>query len=312
MKVEILYDERMSWHQNGVGHPERPERVQSLVRMIQEADYSDQIEFPDVQPITRDLAELVHTRAHLDQLENSEASPVTFFDADTQSNEHSYQAARLAAGAVVAAVKRATEDTAIRPFAVVRPPGHHAEADRAMGFCFINSVAVAAAYALAELSYSRVAVVDWDVHHGNGTQHIFYDRDDVFYVSLHQSPHYPGTGSAAERGRGSGEGTTLNVPMPAGSDGADYLRAIDDRVVPELDKYQPELILVSAGFDTHADDPLASMQLYGKDYVEITRRLLSLADRHASGRIVHVLEGGYDLDALGEGADAVIRCLLET
>jgi acetoin utilization deacetylase AcuC-like enzyme len=236
---------------------------------------------------------------------------VTFFDADTQSNQHSYHAARLAAGAVVGAVDHVTEEPRVRPFAVVRPPGHHAEADRAMGFCFINSVAVGAAYALAELSYSRVAIVDWDVHHGNGTQHIFYDRGDVFYVSLHQSPHYPGTGAASERGRGAGEDATLNVPMAAGSDGADYLRAFEEQILPELDRYRPELVMVSAGFDAHRNDPLASMQLGGTDYAAMTQRLLSVANRHAAGRIVHVLEGGYDLDALCEGADAVIRCLLE-
>ncbi len=311
MSLEIYYDERMTWHQNGVGHPERPERVRSIMRMVREASYSGQISFCEVNPISREVAELVHTSAYLDQLEMSEGSPVTFFDADTQSNQHSLLAARLAAGAAVSAVERVTRDPTARPFCFVRPPGHHAEADRAMGFCFLNSVAIAAAYALAHLSYARVAVVDWDVHHGNGTQRVFYSRPDVFYVSLHQSPYYPGTGAATERGHGDGEGRTLNVPMPAGSNGADYLAAFDERILPELERYRPDLLLVSAGFDAHLDDPLASMELDGNDYREITLRLLSLAKEYADGRIVHVLEGGYDLDALCEGTDAVIRCLLE-
>jgi acetoin utilization deacetylase AcuC-like enzyme len=312
MKVAVLYSDIMAKHQNGIGHPERPERVRSLFRRLSNADFIEHLEFPEITPASRKQALYVHTEPYIDQLEKSAGPPVTFFDADTQANQYSYEAALTAAGAALTGVELTIAEPSTRSFALCRPPGHHAESNRAMGFCFINSVAVAAQHAIQELDLKRVAIVDWDVHHGNGTQEIFYERGDVFYASIHQFPHYPGTGGELERGAGEGQGTTLNVPLPAGSNGDDYRRVMAQRIIPSLEAFEPELLLVSAGFDAHVNDPLASMTLNADDYAELTHLLAGFADRVCEGRVVHVLEGGYDLDALGEGAEAVIRSLIET
>ena len=228
-------------------------------------------------------------------------------DGDTCVSPHSLQAALTAVQGARDAVDRVLDDTWQRAFVACRPPGHHAEADRSMGFCLFNNVALAAEHALLRPNVERVAIVDWDVHHGNGTQHLFEERADVFYVSLHQWPWYPGTGAATERGNGAGEGATLNLPLAAGSGDVEWLRAFDEQAAPALDRFAPDLVLVSAGFDAHERDPLSGTRLTAAAYASFTERLLSLA----GGRLVSVLEGGYDLDSLAESAAAHVGALLD-
>jgi acetoin utilization deacetylase AcuC-like enzyme len=220
-----------------------------------------------------------HTRALVERVELSQDE--TWFDADTVATETSYEAALLAAGTAIAAVER-------QGFALARPPGHHAMRDRAMGFCLFNNAAIAARYAQAQLAFSRVAILDWDVHHGNGTQDIFWDDDTVLYVSLHQWPFYPGTGGPDEQ-----RSTTLNVPLPAGSGDDEYLRVLDELVAPTMESFEPEFLIVSAGFDAHAEDPLAWMNVTEGGFRELARRSLAFAPRVAA-----VLEGGYNLATL--------------
>jgi acetoin utilization deacetylase AcuC-like enzyme len=235
----------------------------------------DAFEVVEGSPASREQVERVHTPAYLDRLEAIEVP--TLLDPDTVASETSYEAALLAAGCTLGAVDRGG-------FALVRPPGHHAPPGRAMGFCLVDNVAVAARYAQAELGIERVAIVDWDVHHGNGTQDIFWDDDSVLFVSLHQWPFYPGTGGPGEENE-----TTVNVPLPAGSGDEEYLRAFTERVEPAVRAFEPVLVLVSAGFDAHVDDPLAGMRVTRDGFRELARQSAALAPRVAA-----VLEGGYD------------------
>jgi acetoin utilization deacetylase AcuC-like enzyme len=247
--------------------------------------------------------EQVHDAAYLTAVERLAAAGGGHLDPDTAVNDVSFRAAALASGAAVAAVDAVVEGEVDRAFCGGRPPGHHAERARAMGFCLINHASVAAAHARRS-SAARVAILDWDAHHGNGTQAIFYDDPSVLYVSLHQWPFYPGTGAAAERGAGSGEGTTVNIPVPAGIGEADYLELFDDVALPAVRAFAPDLLIVSAGFDAHRDDPLCSLGLTGGAFGRMTESVADIG----SGQ-VFVLEGGYDLDALEESVLAVLTAV---
>jgi len=219
-------------------------------------------------------------------------------------------AALLAAGAGITAVEQVLAGNVSSCFCAVRPPGHHAEADRAMGFCLFNNIAVAAAYATNHQRVEKAAIVDWDVHHGNGTQNIFYGNPDILYISLHQYPHYPGSGSAGERGADAGEGLTLNLPMSAGSGDREYLAAFEERVIPAIKTFSPGLLLISAGFDAHAEDPLSQVRLTENGFAGMTAMLRQCAESCCEGRIVSLLEGGYDLDALARSVAAHLQALL--
>jgi acetoin utilization deacetylase AcuC-like enzyme len=263
------------------------------------------------EPATDAMLEAVHDPAYVGRVVRACAAGEMAIDSmDTAIGSESDAIARLAAGAtskLALAVARGELDAG---FAVVRPPGHHAERDRAMGFCLYNNVAVAAEHVRRETDLERILVVDWDVHHGNGTQHLFEESAEVFYFSVHQWPLYPGTGARHERGRGAGEGTTLNCPLPPGAGDREFLGALRDELVPAADRFAPELVLVSAGFDAHAADPLADLRVTTGAYAEATRIVRGIAERHAGGRIVSVLEGGYDLDALAASAVVHLEELL--
>ena len=247
----------------------------------------------------------VHTAAHLRGLEEFARAGGGWLDSDTVVRPESMDVARLAAGAATTAVDAILDGSIDRAFILARPPGHHATPDRAMGFCLLNSVAIAAAQAIAS-GLGRVAILDWDVHHGNGTQDIFYGRSDVLFCSLHQSPLYPGTGSPQETGRGTGVGSTVNVPLPAGTTDDTFLAAFRSRIAPAIVTFRPQLLLISAGYDAHEQDPVGGMRLTDAGFRELMSETVALAERVCDGRLLVVLEGGYDVSALARCvADAI-------
>jgi acetoin utilization deacetylase AcuC-like enzyme len=300
--VLLISSTRFDEHVTPPGHPERPERAHVLD--VVAADYRER-GGTVIEPIaaTREQLARVHTAEHLDRIAGTTGRPM-MLDADTFTSPASHEIASLAAGAAVQAARHAVATGEIA-FALVRPPGHHAEADKPMGFCLYNNVAVAAADAIAS-GLQRVAIVDIDVHHGNGTQWMFYDDPSVLFVSSHQYPFYPGTGAAAETGRGAGVGYTVNLPIEVGATDADFDAVYREAVIPALQQFEPELILVSAGFDAHELDPLAGMRMTTAGYGQLTARLLAAADELCDGRIVFVTEGGYDTGALAACCQGVI------
>jgi acetoin utilization deacetylase AcuC-like enzyme len=292
-------------HDTGPGHPERPERLAAVVAGIEGAHLTDAILEVAPEPAPFDALVRVHPREHLEAIARFCALGGGYIDADTHVGEHSFEAARLAAGAGLDAISRLDRGEASAAFCVVRPPGHHARAGQAMGFCIVNNVAVTAA-ALADRG-ERVAIVDWDAHHGNGTQDIFYSDARVLYASLHQSPLFPGTGRVEETGAGRGLGSTVNVPVPPGATGDVYLAALDEVIGPAIERFCATWVLVSAGFDAHRADPLTDLGLTAGDFADLTRRVVPLVP---PGRVVAFLEGGYDLTALGYSSAAFLGALL--
>lgn len=248
---------------------------------------------------TRDELLAIHTPEYVDFILGMDVKGIVQLDLDTSVSEHSREAALKAAGGTIEATRLVIEGKLRRAFCAVRPPGHHAEADRCMGFCIFNNVALGAMYAL-KAGLERVAIIDWDLHHGNGTQNAFYDTDRALYISLHQAPFYPGTGTESEKGEGAGLGYTINIPVVAGSSDVDFREAFDEIILPSLRNYAPQMIFISAGFDSHQDDPLGSLYLTTDYFGEMTRALRNIADQYSNGRIVSVLEGGYNFAALKE------------
>jgi acetoin utilization deacetylase AcuC-like enzyme len=293
-------------HETGPMHPERPERVRAVLAGVKEAGLSDAVVRLPLRGATLKELERVHTRSFLKALERFCEAGGGALDPDTVVCEGSWSTALLAAGGALAAVDALTEAGEGVAFVAHRPPGHHAWGDRATGFCLLNTVAIAAA-ALVERG-ERVVVLDWDVHHGNGTQTIFWDEPNVLYVSLHQWPLYPGTGRANEIGGDHARGMTLNIPVPEGTTGDIFLYALDDVVAPVVEAFQPTWVLVSAGFDGHRDDPLADLALSAGDFADLAARAQQFAPR--PGRLMLVLEGGYDMEALRHSSGAVLARLL--
>jgi acetoin utilization deacetylase AcuC-like enzyme len=309
--VAIVRDPIYLKHSNGPMHPEGPERLLVIDRMLSGFPLGAQLsDIPARDAMLEELA-WIHEAGYIRRIERTRESSFTVLDPDTSATSDSYAAAVRAAGGVMEAAEAVLSGRFSSAFAFVRPPGHHAEAGRAMGFCLFNNIAIAAMYGLRRHALKRVLIADWDVHHGNGTMHSFYDTDQVLYFSVHQYPHYPGTGRIEEIGRGAGRGYTVNVPLYGGQGDADYLYIFEQVLVPVARQYAPELILVSAGFDTHRNDPLAGMRMSSPAYGELTSVLLGLAGQCCPGRIAFTLEGGYDHAALSEGVAAVLRVLVE-
>jgi acetoin utilization deacetylase AcuC-like enzyme len=309
VRVALYDDPLFREHDAGPEHPERPERLEAVRRGLRDAGLEGRLELRSPRPATREELRRVHSEAHIASIEASRGRSVRF-DPDTAASPRSAEAALRAAGAVVDAVDRLLGGDLDRAFCAVRPPGHHAEAERAMGFCLYNNVAVGAAHALSR-GLDRVLIVDFDVHHGNGTQSIFYDDPRVLYVSSHAFPFYPGTGSLSETGEGEGRGFTVNLPLPGGAGDAEYAVVYREIVEPLGKAFDPQLVLVSAGFDPFVDDPLAGMRVTAKGFAAIARSCLETAAGAAKERALFVLEGGYDLDGIAASSAAVVREMLK-
>jgi acetoin utilization deacetylase AcuC-like enzyme len=308
MRVGLHDDPVFAEHDAGAGHPERPERLEAVRRGLREGGLEGELVRLEPREATPGELLRVHTAAHVDRLAAGAGRRVRF-DADTAAGPRSHAAALAAAGGVVDAVDRVLDGSLDAAFCPVRPPGHHATPGGPMGFCLLNNVAIGAAAALAR-GLRRVAVIDFDVHHGNGTQEAFWRDPRVLFVSSHQFPYYPGTGALDEAGEGEGRGFTVNLPMPAGLGDAEYGRVYREIVEPIGRTFDPELVLVSAGFDIHRDDPLGGMDVTGAGFAEIMDVCLAVASGAAGGRLVAVLEGGYDLGGIAEAAAAVVGRML--
>ena len=310
-KTGLVYDPRYLDHDMGAGHPESPNRLRAIMQGLEQSGTGALLTRIEPRVAEDEWITQIHKPSYLAMLRNhAPANGRVSLDPDTSMSPGSLTAAFLAAGGALAAVDAIMSRQVDHAFCPVRPPGHHAEAGRAMGFCLFNNVAIAARYVQKQHGLTRVLIVDWDVHHGNGTQHSFEDDSSVLFFSTHQYPHYPGTGRATERGRGAGEGYTINVPMESGEGDEEYRAVFQKSLVPAADAFKPEFVIISAGFDAHKDDPLASMELTEAGYADLTGIVTGIAKRHAAGRVLSSLEGGYHLKALAASVDRHVQALL--
>jgi acetoin utilization deacetylase AcuC-like enzyme len=310
-RTGFVYHDRFLDHTTGPGHPERPDRLRSIVGHLKQTGTWAALRHLIIDEAHEEWILKVHTPEHYAYVRDAIRRGAAMLDqGDTRVSSESYRVALLAAGGVLAAVDAVVGGLLDNAFCAIRPPGHHAERNAVMGFCLFNNIAIGARYAQQQHGIKRVAIVDWDVHHGNGTQDIFYEDPSVLFVSLHQSPFYPGTGSRDERGSGPGIDCTLNIPLRAGSTEDDYVQAFHREILPTLDVFRPDLIMISAGFDAHRDDPLANMELTAESFAAMTSLLAQAANRYCNGHIVSVLEGGYNLQALAESTEAHLSTLL--
>jgi acetoin utilization deacetylase AcuC-like enzyme len=308
MALGYVLDDIFEQHRAPSGHPERPARAEAVRAALAAAGIAQRGRRIATRVATDEELARVHSAAYLDQLARTVPGNSGWLDADTYFSPATWDAARSAVGSSCQLVTDVLDGALSQGIAVVRPPGHHATRERAMGFCLLNNVAAAAAAARAR-GAARVAIVDWDVHHGNGTQDIFWDDPSVMYLSVHQYPYYPGTGAPTELGGASARGATVNVGLPGGSTDADYAPVFDHVFLPAISRFKPDVLLISAGFDAFEHDPLAGMRVTHAGFAAMARRLRALADRTCEGRVVAVLEGGYDLDGVAGGMTAVLSAL---
>ncbi|MDH4229107.1 MAG: histone deacetylase [Nitrospirota bacterium] len=314
MPTGLVYHPIFLEHDTGRMHPECPERLRAILKRLDADGLRQELAAIPPREAERVWLERVHTPRHLRDLRDGVAMAgerLCYLDHETPVSSASESAALSAAGGALAAVDAVLDGSVDNAFCLVRPPGHHAEPDRIMGFCLLNSVAIAARYLQHRHGIRRVLIVDWDVHHGNGTQAAFWTDPSVFYYSIHQYPFYPGSGGPMEVGGGEGGGTTLNSPMDRGCGDGDYLDELEKVLLPAAEAFRPEFVLVSAGFDAHAADPLGDMRMTADGFRRITELVRGLAESTCGGRLVSVLEGGYDLEALGASAAAHVRGLLK-
>ncbi len=310
-KTGFVYHPDFLKHNTGVGHPECPERLIHVIKKIRDSELGDLLINLDFEPATRDIIKLVHPENYIDKVQHSCKEGLHYLDSDTVVCLESYKIALLAVGGIIEACKNVSSGKLTNAFCAVRPPGHHAEPLRSMGFCLFSNIAIAARWLQKNTDVERVCIIDWDVHHGNGSQAAFREDPSVLYISVHQHPLYPGTGLGGEIGEGEGEGFTLNIPLPAGSNDMDYQRVFDEYIVPAVRKFKPDFLLVSAGFDAHASDPLASMNVTESGFKMMTEYVKVLASDLCDNRLVSVLEGGYNLEVLSSSVHDHIQSLIK-
>lgn len=302
MKTTLVQHPIYQKHDTGIGHPETPKRYEVVMNALQnDKKFWESLTVVEAEKVSRGIIQACHTKQHFDRVERAFEAGETFLDADTVISMNSFDAAIYAAGGACRAVDAVMSGEAQNAFLAARPPGHHATGEHAMGFCLFNNIAVAARYAQNKYKeIERVAIVDWDVHHGNGTQGIFFDDPTVFFFSMHQYPWYPGTGSRGEIGYGRGKGFTLNAPVKAQTPAKEQKRMFEDSINDIRKNFKPDLIMISAGFDAHESDPLGQLKLQNEDFISMTKTMKQWADEVCAGRIVSCLEGGYNLETLGE------------
>ena len=291
-------------------HPENPGRLTAIQNRLESSEFYNNLIPIQPRKATAEEIGMVHDLGYVASVKQSCADEVRNLDADTVISSNSYDTALLSAGAGITAIDQLIDGNIHNAFCAVRPPGHHAEQDHAMGFCLFNNVGIAARYAQKTKGLNKIFIFDWDVHHGNGSQHSFYSDPSIYYSSTHQYPFYPGTGAKEETGTGDGLGTTLNLPMDAYSDDDDYLSAVENKLIPEIQHYKPDLIIISAGFDAHQNDPLAQIQLTTECFGKMTELLMGIARDVCDGRLLSMLEGGYDYDALSDSVQLHMQTLL--
>ena len=307
MKTGLVTSNTYQNHNTGDGHPEKIDRVTTIIDNFKKLNNKNLI-WKKPSKFKRELLENTHNKDYINFVEKSfPEKGLSFLDGDTIVSSGSKEATTDAVGSIITAIDGVQNKEFNNAFCAVRPPGHHAERNKAMGFCIYNNVAVGAHYLLEKYKFNKVAIIDFDVHHGNGTQDIFYDNEKVLYISTHQYPYYPGTGGEKEKGK---YNNIFNIPLPAGTNSEEYLNAYEF-VLKKIKEFKPEFILLSAGFDAHKDDPLAQLQLTSKDFYDLTKRTLNLAKLYCEGKVVSILEGGYDLNALQESTEMHVNALLE-
>jgi len=307
MKTGLITSDTYQNHNTGDGHPEKIDRVTVVIDNFKKLDNKNLI-WKKPSKFNRSLLEITHNSDYINFVEKSfPEKGLSFLDGDTIVSPGSKDATLDAVGSIITAIDGVQNKDFNNAFCAVRPPGHHAEKNKAMGFCIYNNVAVGANYLINKYKLNKIAIIDFDVHHGNGTQDIFYDNEKVLYISTHQYPYYPGSGTNDEKGK---HNNILNIPLPAGTTSEEYLNAYES-VLNKIKEFKPEFILLSAGFDAHKDDPLAQLQLESKDFYNITKRTLELSKQYCDGKVVSILEGGYDLLALQESTEMHVKALLE-
>ena len=305
MKTGIITTETYLNHDTGQGHPERADRVSVVIENLKK---NKKLIWKKPLKFDTKYLKIAHESDYIDEVENSfPKKGLHFLDGDTIVSPGSRQASSDAVASIITAIDSVQNKEFKNVFCPVRPPGHHAEKDKAMGFCIYNNVAVGAHYLIDKYKFNKIAIIDFDVHHGNGTQNIFYDNEKVLYISTHQYPFYPGTGANNEKGK---HDNILNIPLPAGTNSEEYLNAYE-HVLKKLKEFKPEFLLFSAGFDAHQDDPLAQFKLKSKDFYDITKRTLKVINKSINNKVVSILEGGYDLNALKESSEYHLKALIE-
>ena len=309
MTTALFFHDSFLRHDTGPLHPENPERLRAILSGLKEAGLWEALKNVSPEPATEEEILLCHPRQHLEFIRECSRSGSFQIDPDTHVSSHSYEAALRAAGAAVQAVDGILDGDFKNAFAAVRPPGHHATPDRAMGFCLFNNIAIAARHAIKNRGLQRVLIMDWDVHHGNGTQDIFYDDPSVFYISLHKWPHYPGTGSEEERGERKGRGTNINIPL-AGVPGPQIYEEHFQKALARAQDFRPEFIFISCGFDAHEKDPLGNLGLKNETYGRLTEFMINFAAKFGHERVFSILEGGYDYKALAASGAAHVERLM--